>query len=195
MKLKNKMFLILFILLGFVLFFNINNVFAVTITVNDKDYDVPDFSSINDPYFFCIYNTSSRVYHVYSSDKPLYVTVDEVTSSYTTYKITSSSNIMHLSGVKNNEWVRNDPDYEALYFKNSYVYLYSNHDINIVSDEGSSLFFQGPVQEVVIPALEQVEELPKAITTTLKILIPVGLIVLAIGLIIYLIKRVIYSVQ
>ena len=67
-----------------------------------------------------------------------------------------------------------------------------------VKDKDGNVVFQGASQElagVTIPAIQSVEEIPQAIVKTMKIVIPVGLVVLGIGLIIYLIKSVILRMQ
>lgn len=78
-----------------------------------------------------------------------------------------------------------DINYCSLYdesFLNSFIYS----DI----DKGTLLFLC-PVQGVVVPVLGEAKELPKAIVETLKMIIPVGLVLLGIIVLIYLIKRVI----
>lgn len=98
------------------------------------------------------------------------------------------------------EYESESSTYTTTKFLNSYDdILFSSVDImqpdspNIIYYHADDLdyFFQLPVTEVVIPTLETAEQIPEAITTTLKIMIPVGLIVLSVGLVIYLIKRVI----
>ena len=71
--------------------------------------------------------------------------------------------------------------------------IYSNFDVYDVEDH---LVFQAPqVNKVVIPAIQQVEEIPQAMGQMMRILIPVGLIVFSIGLVIYLTRLVISRVQ
>ena len=57
------------------------------------------------------------------------------------------------------------------------------------------MVFQGASQEelagVTIPAIQSAEEIPQAIIKAMKVVIPVGLVILGIGLVIYLIKSVI----
>lgn len=75
---------------------------------------------------------------------------------------------------------------------NPYDHGYSNSDI--LNSDGT-VFFPIPVQEVVvIPVLEGVEELPKAVTTTLKMILPVGLVVFGILLLVYIIRLLILRV-
>lgn len=66
---------------------------------------------------------------------------------------------------------------------------------NVEGHTNGDTFFQNPVQEVVvIPVLEGVEELPKAVTTTLKMILPVGLVVFGILLLVYIIRLLILRV-
>lgn len=75
---------------------------------------------------------------------------------------------------------------------NPFDHGYSNTDI--LNSDGT-VFFPIPVQEVVVvPVLEGVEELPKAVTTTLKMILPVGLVVFGILLLVYIIRLLILRV-
>lgn len=75
---------------------------------------------------------------------------------------------------------------------NPFDHGYSNTDI--LNSDGT-VFFPIPVQEVVvIPVLEGVEELPKAVNTTLKMILPVGLVVFGILLLVYIIRLLILRV-
>lgn len=59
------------------------------------------------------------------------------------------------------------------------------------------LFHPAPqeVEQITIPAIQSVGEIPQAMVQVMKILVPVGLIIFGIGLLIYLIKLVISRVQ
>ncbi len=71
--------------------------------------------------------------------------------------------------------------------------IHSNFD---VYDTDNNLVFQAPqVDKVVIPAIQQVEEIPQVMGQAMKILIPIGLIVFSVGLVIYLMRLVISRVQ
>lgn len=78
--------------------------------------------------------------------------------------------------------------------ENSFVHCsYSNHDI---FNSSGDLVFQAPqVNKVVIPAIQQVEEIPQVMGQIMRILIPIGLIAFSIGLVIYLTRLVISRVQ
>ena len=64
-----------------------------------------------------------------------------------------------------------------------------------IFDMDGNVVFQGASQEelagVTIPAIQSAEEIPQAIIKAMKVVIPVGLVILGIGLVIYLIKSVI----
>lgn len=71
----------------------------------------------------------------------------------------------------------------------------SNFDIKNVDGD---VVFQGASPElagVTISAIQSAEEIPQAIIKTMKVVIPVGLLILGIGLVIYLIKSVILRMQ
>lgn len=71
----------------------------------------------------------------------------------------------------------------------------------IYNSDFTTFFFKTPLTEqpettpetVEIPAVETVEQIPEMIVTTLKLIIPVGLVVLSVVLVIYLVRRVIYQ--
>lgn len=69
---------------------------------------------------------------------------------------------------------------------------------NVEGHENYSTFFPNPVQEVqevvAIPVLEKVEELPQAMITTLKMILPAGLVVFGILLLVYIIRLLILRV-
>lgn len=66
------------------------------------------------------------------------------------------------------------------------------------NSSGTDFFFNSPVTEpeipetVEIPAVETVEQIPTAMVETMKMIIPVGLVVLSVVLLIYLTRRLIY---
>ena len=68
-------------------------------------------------------------------------------------------------------------------------YSYASYDI--VDKSSGEVVFQGApqvVEQVTIPALEEVEQIPQAMTQTLQVVIPVGLVVFGIGLVIFLVR-------
>lgn len=194
MKLQNKILFILFLFLSVLLFFNINNVFAaISFTYNGEQVDLPDLpSDVNISYGYVVgsFNNATsdttddyyRILILSNSDSYFYLIGGQ-------YYVSGSAS---MYSYKNNNWSfdKNTTDYII----NGHLrYVYST--VNVYSDIDKTEVFFRPVLEVVIPALETAEQIPQVIVKTLKILIPVGLIVLAIGLTIYLIKRVIYLTQ
>lgn len=80
--------------------------------------------------------------------------------------------------------------HNSAYSSGNKIYMFTN--VTVYTDSScSKVFFYQPVQVVTIPALETAEQVPEAMRTALKMIIPVGLIVLSMVLLIYLIKSVI----
>lgn len=204
MKINIKfLYSFLFVLFLFIIF-NLNSSFAMDLTVNDVTYNLPDISTVCDYEYQCIIFTSSKFY-LYDSKLPLVFDSDNkycLDSSITSNTVKRYQFTHVDNGHKSTEWELMasvvDGNYvttgQNINLSFSFVpnVVYSNNDIYLSSGE---LFFQAPVTGVVIPALETAQQIPETIVKTLKILIPVGLVVLAVGLIIYLIKRVTYSTQ
>lgn len=74
----------------------------------------------------------------------------------------------------------------------------NNCNFKVAYDENNNLVFPKASQElagVTISAIQSAEEIPQAIVKMMKVVIPVGLVVLGIGLLIYLIKSVILRMQ
>ena len=188
MKLRNKILLICFLLLMFTLFLNTSNVFAsFNFKYNNIEYSVPD---IPEEYkYFLIYQTDSGVIQLYACNNTILLKDYKVGTTQLTGFCSSVSGDTIYSYRKNGgifEYKNETTGYSQV--PSSYEIIYSNHDVYY----GDELVFQSPVTDkAVIPALETAEEVPKAMVQTLRILIPVGLIVLGIGLVIYLIRRVI----
>ena len=221
MNFKNKIFIIFFVLLGFILFFNINNVFAAGTYENVVVSSFPEdiLNALEDIEY---YNSTDYYYYLRYSANKTYVNFIEKSQctdfyAYFGFDFRNSDNL-YVSAIY---YGSSTPFTEITYLYNSgsksfeflaspnnitstYVYIdpydinsiYFNSNFNVYTDNTlSTIFFQSPVTEiqgVTIPALETAEQIPQAIATTLKILIPVGLIVLSSGLVVYLIKRVIY---
>lgn len=130
---------------------------------------------------------------------------------YTTYKnvtcfICPSWHVISCARYYDGDFHFNDP-YNAInsnsvvqenMFSLSLVPVFADCNIiynNVEGHENGSTFFQNPVQEVVvIPVLEKVEELPQAMITTLKMILPAGLVVFGILLLVYIIRLLILRV-
>ena len=88
---------------------------------------------------------------------------------------------------------------------NTYNFYLKNLSLYTDADK-SGFFFKAPLTEtpeipetpetipetVEIPKLETVEQIPETIITTLKLIIPVGLVILSTVLVIYLLRRLIF---
>lgn len=202
MKLKNKILLIVFLILMFILFLNTSNVFAsFNFTYNDTNYTVPDIPT-DYPYYLII-DKGNGVFRLYMCENEMIfktVTLANGSKSILLYSTVSAGTIYQYTNLAGDNVTISDL-YRSIgtgtslaIDYNTVSIVYSNHDLY----HGGELVFQSPVTEVpgvLIPALETAEEVPQAMAQTLKIVIPVCLIVLGIGLLIYLIKRVIYLGQ
>lgn len=196
MKLNNKLIYSFFLLLLILLFFNINTVFAsISFDLEGNLIELPDFPSSIDTshgYVIGIFNNEYFAWVLSNSNSYFYCT-----SSNTRVDISGTAFRCNLD---NGVWV----------FRNGYSDTRTNTNVmgdvgsatqlvlstvNIYSDINKTSVFIRPVLGVVVPALEKVEEIPQLMVQTLKILIPVGLIVLVIGFVILLIKRVMYLSQ
>lgn len=91
-------------------------------------------------------------------------------------------------------------------YTNSHPILFYNVDnpnnISVPIAETPTLVFLGApqvtpveVEQVTIPAIQQVEEIPQGMNQVLQVIIPIGLMVLPIGLVVYLTRLVIYLMQ
>lgn len=203
MKLNKKLIFSFILFLIFLFFLLTVNTYAyVIVEIEGTTYNIPDFSHLlKYDYQYIIYNSTHPTVYEYlliDSPSPLYRSDYESglnrfknfdNSSFDLYNTTSDKKEFTF-------WFSTSVNkYVNIY--NDSVSLYSNHDI-MSSLNGNEIFFHlTPVVGMgqVIPALEKVEEIPQAMGQTLKILIPVGLIVLAIGFVILLIKRVMYLSQ
>lgn len=199
MNFKNKIILTFFVLLAFILFFNINNVFAFTFTSNvngnTNEYTLPDLETVGEDYVgflengFVIQNYATNMFCLYvlPTNEDFFYGTSGLNMSVACYKF-------HIDITKNDTWYNKSfSTMKGFLGAGSVIY----YGADIYRDESKTeLFFQRPPQKVegiTIPALETAEQIPQAIATTLKIMIPVGLIVLSIGFVIYLIKRMRYS--
>ena len=208
MKIKNKIIFILLLFLLILLTFNINNVFASVPTDSSNAYIILNkveeyFDSHNLVLYDYIICNDGLVYAFCQEDYDH--TVNNWAGGYRIY--CNKAYIFEFDTNYNYTFpVKEGPCSFCDYGLVDTV-IYST--FNIVNREGTVFFMLTPVptetqtaetpvleiQAVEIPALETAEQIPQAMGLTLKIVIPVGLVVLAIGLIIYLIKRVIYLHQ
>lgn len=210
MKLKNK-FLIIFVILSMLLLL-FNSVYASSdYSSNNPPDAVMDYLYTTEEYA----NKSNYNYFIFQATDGRYLInflpkLDDL-KAYLIYYSASRTNFAFNQAFEYKQYQLNS---DGSFIKttsntstvssvwgmkksNNIINWYSDFDV-YTDDTYSTAFFQAPPQKVegiTIPALETAEQIPEAIATTLKILIPVGLIVLSIGLGIYLIKRVKSSIM
>ena len=180
-----------------------------TVTYDNKTYKIND--DVFSKKYICFTSNGGLSIAVFCSDYPFYIDGHIYASStdkYYTVKsydenkfycmILASSNmhevLSYLGSRDLSKYSTTTEVSSAFRFGPEYTYS-SNFDIK---DENDEVVFQGASQTlagVKIPAIQSAEEIPQAIVKTMKILIPVGLVILGIGLVIYLIKSVISRVQ
>ncbi len=119
------------------------------------------------------------------SSSPCYYYYYDIYNSTTLDTFKTNINTFSLSDLNSNTGFSSS----SLGDDGGCIVSYSNFDLY---DENDNLVFQAPqVNKVVIPAIQQVEEIPQAMGQMMRILIPIGLIVFSIGLVIYLTRLVI----
>ena len=203
---KNKILPILciFILVG-CLFIN-NNVFATEYTITEDrlnsilDYVQNNYYYLNGNSNFCItpsFNDGSD----YSYDLTFFPDDNSIK-----YYISSENRIFSTSSFDSHlHDVKTDGSISFRVTWNNFARIrysqpfYSTFDIYTDSSCSEIFFQKTPVTEtpettpdkVEIPAVETVEQIPVAMMETLKMIIPVGLVVLSVVLVIYLTRRLI----
>lgn len=190
--LKNKILLFTFLFTLFFLLSFSNSIFAT------EDINIPDIPD-NKPYIITYNNNTKEIvelaYPVLTGSDYKFYLIDRNNYKEISYSCDGSSGLWYFASFNNSNnsfGSFRKSIYNSLSLENFDRSIY-NSTINVYTDSSLETVFFYPT--AIIPTLKQVEEIPKAITATLQIMIPVGLVVLGIGLIIYLIKRVIYSVQ
>ena len=186
----NNKFFVVFLLFLIITFSFVSNCFA-NIVVNDNSSfpDLPlDYS--NSKYVILKDNTNTWLLIFDDLLENPYVENDNISFKN---KSGSLGNVIGYL-LKNNTWNYNFKT-TAVSRVSTFSFIYSNIDVMKGSNSNEIFFQKTPVTEVEIPALETAEQIPEAMATALKIIIPVGLAILVIGLIIYLIKCVIYRMR
>ena len=187
--LYNKFF-VAFLLFLIITFSFVSNCFA-NIVVNDNSSfpDLPlDYS--NSKYVILKDNTNTWLLIFDDLLENPYVENDNISFKN---KSGSLGNVIGYL-LKNNTWNYNFKT-TAVSRVSTFTFICSNIDVMKGSNSNEIFFQKTPVTAVEIPALESAEQIPEAMATALKIIIPVGLAILVIGLIIYLIKCVIYRMR
>lgn len=186
----NNKFFVVFLLFLIITFSFVSNCFA-NIVVNDNSSfpDLPlDYS--NSKYVILKDNTNTWLLIFDDLLENPYVENDNISFKN---KSGSLGNVIGYL-LKNNTWNYNFKT-TAVSRVSTFSFIYSNIDVMKGSNSNEIFFQKTPVTAVEIPALETAEQIPEAMSTALKIIIPVGLAILVIGLIIYLIKFVIYRMR
>ena len=201
MKLNNRVFLILVLILFFTLILNFNNVKAV-----EYEGAFPNFEDL-------INKTGYSKYCIYKYNNIPHLALIE--NSNTVFNCTGTSgywvavpnnNALFKEYIlQDNKWIECDFDFP---YSNGGCYIFSRDNSNYgnyiyfnniqLSINSSNVYSINPIPDdyvffqTAVVLVEGVQELPGVIAEILKVIIPVGLIVLAVILLIYLIKRVIY---
>ena len=186
----NNKFFVVFLLFLIITFSFVSNCFA-NIVVNDNSSfpDLPlDYS--NSKYVILKDNTNTWLLIFDDLLENPYVENDNISFKN---KSGSLGNVIGYL-LKNNTWNYNFKT-TAVSCVSTFSFIYSNIDVMKGSNSNEIFFQKTPVTAVEIPALETAEQIPEAMATALKIIIPVGLAILVISLIIYLIKCVIYRMR
>ena len=187
--LYNKFF-VAFLLFLIITFSFVSNCFANIVVNDDSSFpDLPlDYS--NSKYVILKDNTNTWLLIFDDLLENPYVENDNISFKN---KSGSLGNVIGYL-LKNNTWNYNFKT-TAVSRVSTFSFIYSNIDVMKGSNSNEIFFQKTPVTAVEIPALESAEQIPEAMATALKIIIPVGLAILVIGLIIYLIKCVIYRMR
>ena len=197
---KNKLLLILFIFIIILSFFT-NSFASYDFTFNDKEYSFTyDIGDKYSNYYYLIMTSvdgqiQGRDYFaLYVSETPM--RVDDNHSINSGFKVISDSDVYSTAGFIDSSF---DVDFEHPWPPTSSTgrTIILNSNYNVYNLEGDLVFQVAPVtvEQVTIPEIQQVGEIPQVIAEVLKILIPIGLIVLSIGLVIYLTRLVISRLQ
>lgn len=198
MFLKNKFFIILFLFFIIVFSFTVKSFASLNINIGNELNSFPDLPDVmGDKTEFNFNNyivvkgedfNGSILYELYIYES------NSVLANHDGYTLHACKNgsTIYMYRLQDNSWifwgVTSYYDFSTQY--NSYTYYTSS---DILNEAGEVVFQSAPhlVEQVTIPAIQQVEEIPQAMSEVLKILIPVGLIVLSIGLVIFLTRLVI----
>ncbi len=202
MFLKNKLFITLFLFFILIFSFSLNSFASLNVSIGDELYsfpDLPDYMGDSTEYNFNSYLivkgegfNSNILYELYIYDSNSVLANHD---GYTLHACKNNSTI-YLFRLVDDSWkfwgVTSYYNFSTQYTSYSY---YTSSDI--LDEFGEVVFQSAPhlVEQVTIPEIQQVGEIPQAIAEVLKILIPIGLIVLSIGLVIYLTRLVISRVQ
>lgn len=207
--LNNKFFIIIFLFV--ILTFSIcTNCFAIDFTLNNKTYSVTTTYNGNE---LPKYKKYAYVVAGFSSDNSTILYIGDFdASNYNNLYIKRCDNIQGYDPIY--VWYTKDINgeenlvcyyvYKYILRNDTFVYDYrtgmpvtlNNYYISTqdIYDKNNNLVFQvAPrrVEQVTIPTITQVQEIPQTMNKVLEMIIPIGLIIFGIGLIIYLVQLVI----
>lgn len=202
---KNKLFIILSLFIILVAFISSSCFASFDFEYNEQSYSVPYLPSGYQYYLICVNINPSYRYVICSNSE---ITYSSWMSGSTPRGEVSSLSLYVVTFHDDDFWYEIDNNNT---FSDSSLYqsqiIYSNFDVYNTYQSHNELVFQAPphqveeqetpqqIQQVTIPAIQQVEEIPQGMSQVLQMIIPIGLIVLSIGLVVYLTRLVIYRMK
>lgn len=192
---KSKLFIILSAFLLCINIFVVSSFASVSFNFEGADYSLDNSVTENFSYYFVLRTTTSY-YLTFASNSPfiMYEGISSFTHKKSMIVKTLDGSNFYTSYLSskpssNVELEYNTTNMDA--WTSSFDFVYSN--ANIVDDNGNMVFQVAPVtvEQVTIPEITQVEEIPHIMNKVLEMIIPIGLIVFFVGLLIYLVRLVI----
>lgn len=191
MKSNKILFIILFIVL-FCFCFSINSFASITLPVDGVNKDFPDVPL--EARYYTIFSYKGNYYLCYTLDADcsrIQLAKSNMGGLRVTFLDKSGNCLQEFRyRLENDSWNFYDSGTNG-FIGNSWsdpVVYYSKLDIYGLD---GTIFFQKTPLAYQIPAITEVNQVPEVIVGILKVIIPVGLIVLSVGFLIYLIKSVI----
>lgn len=191
--LKNKLYLIIFLLIVITLSFS-NNVLGANYTTSELDLNIiqaienSDFYKSGNYKIFCIHLKNADVYRTYIIDKTIYKDINIKIDGSLLYF--SSECIWSCIDYKNDGTVSyTETNISSRYYRDDVINFdkYYNYQMTVLLN-GEPDFFQ------TTPLLAQVEEIPKTMNKVLQMIIPIGLLILSTVLVISVVKLVLSQV-
>lgn len=206
---KNKLFIIISLFIILVTFIS-SSCFAFGDSV-EINYPSDIFSE-NFKGFILLSNNTNIDLWTFDSSSYIDSLVEENNSSQLKVSVPSNTSVLfYRYNFDNNtfDFIRRQNLGDSVTYSidtNFHPILFYNVDnlnnISVPIAETPTLVFLGApqvtpveVEQVTIPAIQQVEEIPQGMNQVLQVIIPIGLIVLSIGLVVYLTRLVIYRMK
>ena len=208
---KNNKFIIIFILFILFICLSLNNVYAtnsstdnIEVKYKDKTITFPTLlenqnCNFTEYYYTLSYCSDNRYWLNFCKEEDINKVIYMPYKSWGTdmHKILFNNkkgdNLTEFRYyLDNNKWVMRDSGTDGLVRNTLVDFILSTNDI--YNEDGTIFFQKTPLLEqqvVEIMEITQVEEIPKAIAEVMKMIIPIGLVVLSAVLIIYLVHLVI----